>query len=229
IGDIGCFSLQFNKIITAGEGGLMATNDTQLWQRALMYHDVIGGLRNNFPTDATLWGVNYRMPELLAAVALVQLQRLDGLLHTMRSYKRTIQTALTPLLQAKGLYPQELPDPAGDAGIAFIFFAHTPQQAQQLAQAIAAENVEAYTLYQPDEVDYHVYTHWVPIVQKRAWSKNGGPWAWAARPIDYSPAACPRTLDLLARAVHIDVNPLLSGAEIEAVIEALEKVVTRYG
>jgi 8-amino-3,8-dideoxy-alpha-D-manno-octulosonate transaminase len=42
IGDVGCFSLQFNKILTSGEGGMVITNDEQVWKRALMFHDVVG-------------------------------------------------------------------------------------------------------------------------------------------------------------------------------------------
>ena len=228
-GDAGCFSLQFNKIITSGEGGMMVTNDEGVWKRALMYHDVIGGLRNNIPAQETLWGVNFRMPELLAAVALAQLDRLETLLATMRGHKAVLRAAIEPALAQKGLHAQDIPDPQGDAAIAFIFYANDPQQAKRLARAISAENVTAYTLYDPDEVDYHVYTHWTPIVEKRAWNRANMPWAAAPRPVDYSSSACPRTLDLLSRAVHIDVNPLYSAAEIEDVAEAIVKVISRYG
>jgi len=78
IGDVGCFSLQFRKIITSGEGGMVITDDEQSWKRAFMFHDVIGGLRRNLSVDEILWGINFRMPELLAAVAVVQLGRLEG-------------------------------------------------------------------------------------------------------------------------------------------------------
>ncbi|MBN1261027.1 MAG: aminotransferase class I/II-fold pyridoxal phosphate-dependent enzyme [Anaerolineae bacterium] len=228
LGDAGCYSLQFNKIITSGEGGMLVTDDEQLWQRALMYHDVIGGLRNEIPAQDVLWGINFRMPELLAAVALAQLDKLDPLLETMRARKAILRTALRSLAEQKGLYLQEIPDPEGEAAVAFILFATGPDQARRLSRAISAEHVEAYTLYDPNEVDYHVYTHWIPIVAQRAWNPANLPWAAAPRPVDYSPEACPHTLDLLSRAVHIDVNPLYTGAEIEAVAEAIEKALHYY-
>ena len=102
IGDVGCFSLQFNKIITSGEGGMVITDDDEIWKRALMFHDVVGGLRNNFPTDEMLWGINFRMPELLAAVMLVQLRRLDGLLDAMRARKRMLKAGIERLAAAQG-------------------------------------------------------------------------------------------------------------------------------
>jgi dTDP-4-amino-4,6-dideoxygalactose transaminase len=221
-GDAGCFSLQFNKIITAGEGGMVITNNESIYQRAMMYHDVIGGLRNNLPAEQILWGVNYRMPELLAAVALAQLDKLDPLLDTMRAYKAALQTAIQPAAEARGITLQHIPDPQGDAGIALILFARDPAHAKALSQAISAENVEAYCLYDPAEIDYHVYTHWTPIVEQRAWNAANQPWAAAPRPVDYSPSACPRTLDLLSRTVHIDVNPLYSPSEIELVADVIE-------
>ena len=67
-GDVGCFSLQFNKIITSGEGGMVITDDESIWKRVNMYHDVIGALNLGFDSSELLCGVNYRMPELLAAV-----------------------------------------------------------------------------------------------------------------------------------------------------------------
>ena len=45
IADIGAFSLQYNKVITSGEGGLLATRDQSLYERAVMYHDVGACLR----------------------------------------------------------------------------------------------------------------------------------------------------------------------------------------
>src|SRR5215213_9679655 len=83
LGDVGCFSLQFNKIITCGEGGVVVTSDESIYKRALMLNDTVGGLRNKIPAEDILVGMNFRMPELAGAVALVQLGRLDGLLEAM--------------------------------------------------------------------------------------------------------------------------------------------------
>ena len=49
IGDAGAFSLQFNKILTSGEGGMVITSDQAVYERAVMFHDVVGGQRNGYP------------------------------------------------------------------------------------------------------------------------------------------------------------------------------------
>ncbi len=226
LGDVGCFSLQFNKIITSGEGGLVITNQETVWKRALMAHDPVAGMRNHFSEDETLWGANYRMSELTAAVALVQLNRLSGLLDSLRVRKQMLVAGLAPILAPKGLTFQRIPDPAGDNAIALILFARDRPQALRLSQALNAENVAASVLYHPDKVDYHIYSHWVPIVNHRSWSDQGEPWRSAQQMPSYSPDVCPRTLELLGRTIHLNINPLSTNQDIEDTIEGFEKVIS---
>ncbi|MFO7632148.1 MAG: DegT/DnrJ/EryC1/StrS family aminotransferase, partial [Caldilinea sp.] len=225
-GDAGCFSLQFNKIITAGEGGLIITDDEAVWKRSVMFHDVIGGLRNNFVTDEMLWGVNFRMPELLAAVSLAQFRKRDGLLTQMRARKKMLKEGLAGVAARKGIRFRTIHDPQGDTAIALIFYLDTPQLAETVVQALQAENINAARLYKPEEIDYHVYVHWTPITAKRAWTAANTPWSLATRDVDYSPDTCPKSLDLLGRAVHLDVNPLLDNQDVENILEGLEQVLT---
>jgi dTDP-4-amino-4,6-dideoxygalactose transaminase len=224
IGDVGCFSLQFNKIITSGEGGMIITDDEEVWKRAVMFHDVIGGLRNHFPEGEIIWGINFRMPELLAAVALVQLWRLDGLLAAMRARKHMLQAGIAGVAQRKGVAFQESADPEGDAAVALIFFLDSPATATRVSEALQAENVDHFVMYHPERSDYHVYAHWTPILEQRTWTAGGGPWRWAQREIRYRADMCPRTLDLLGRAIHLDVNPLWTNEDVEETIEGLNRV-----
>jgi dTDP-4-amino-4,6-dideoxygalactose transaminase len=225
LGDVGCFSLQFNKIITAGEGGMVISNDREIWKRALMYHDVGGPRMFKVPPEEILIGTNYRMPELLGAVALVQLRRLDGLLETMRERKRMLKAGMADVAKRKGITFRQIVDEAGDASLALIFFAEDAAAAGRIAQALRAENIGAGTLYRPDVHDYHIYAHWTPIMEKRTWSPGGGPWRDARRPIEYHQEMCPRTLELLGRAVHLNVNPLLTNEDVEETIEGLSRVI----
>jgi 8-amino-3,8-dideoxy-alpha-D-manno-octulosonate transaminase len=226
IGDVGAFSLQFNKIITSGEGGVVITSDRAIYDRVLMYNDVVGGTRNNIPPEEILPGINFRMGELAGAVALVQIQRLDGLLAEMRQNKATLIASMADVARQKGITFRDNPDVQGDAAISLIFFAPTAAQADYTKNALRAEGVGASVLYHPDRSDYHIYRHWAPILNKRTWSERGGPWRWHEREVEYAPDMCPRSLDLLGRAVHIDVSPELSGAQVEEVAEALNKVLS---
>src|SRR5207247_4492063 len=83
-GDAGAFSLQFNKIITTGEGGVMITNRDDVFELAIDVHDCAGSLRRGagLPRFA---GWNFRASEIQGAIARVQLMRLDGLIARMRA------------------------------------------------------------------------------------------------------------------------------------------------
>jgi 8-amino-3,8-dideoxy-alpha-D-manno-octulosonate transaminase len=229
IGDVGCFSLQFNKVITSGEGGLVITNNARVWKRALMYHDPVAGRRYEIPDEEILWGVNFRMPELTAAVALAQLRKLNELLESLRARKQMLVSGLAPALWSSGISCQRLPDPEGDNAIALILLARDRSQALRLANALSAENIGASVIYHPEVTDYHIYSHWVPLVNHRQWSGESGPWHWAHIIPQYTPDICPKTLDLLGRAIHLNINPLSTNQDIEETIEGYCKVITLLG
>src|SRR6476646_6065722 len=71
-GDAGAFSLQFNKIITTGEGGVMITDRDDLLDLALDVHACAGRARRGagLPQYA---GFNFRASEIQGAIARVQL------------------------------------------------------------------------------------------------------------------------------------------------------------
>ena len=173
IGNAGCFSLQYHKIITCGEGGLLITSDDQVYKRALMFHDPIAGKTSDFPAEEILLGMNFRMPELTGAVALVQLSRLDGLIRAMRAHKHVIKEGISKSLARCGGFFRTLPDPYGDTAIALIFFMPSGEMAQYVTQALRAENISASSMFPTDQVDYHIYINWAPILEKRTWTPHG--------------------------------------------------------
>ena len=225
-GDAGAFSLQFNKIITAGEGGMVVTNDAAVWDRVAMYHDA-GAISGRHDLEELIWGVTFRMPELLAATALVQVRKLDGLLRAMRARKQMLKAGMGDVMARKGLQFRHEHDADGDAAICTVFFMDSAEQAAAVVDALRAENIGAGLLYQPDKRDLHVYAHWTPVINKRTWSAGGDPWKWAKRAVNYREDMCPRSLDLLGRAVHLNVSPLLSNEDVEETVEGINRVLNR--
>lgn len=224
IGNVGAFSLQFNKILTSGEGGLVTTNDDDTHRRVVMYTDVVGGQRAGGPAAEILPGINLRLAELQGAVALVQLGRLEGLLAAMRQRKAEVKEGISDVASREGVTFRTLNDPQGDASIALIFYLPTPDRARYVTEALRAEGVGAGHLYSPDKPDNHIYAHWTPILQQRTWSANGGPWRWHEGSVSYEADACPRTLDLLGRAVNVDISPDLSDQNVTEMVDAINKV-----
>jgi dTDP-4-amino-4,6-dideoxygalactose transaminase len=76
LSDAGCFSMYATKVATAGEGGAISTNSDELAYklRLVRNHGMVHGY------DSRRLGFNYRLPELAAAIASVQMDKLSGFL-----------------------------------------------------------------------------------------------------------------------------------------------------
>jgi len=206
-GDAGAFSLQFNKIITTGEGGAMVTDRQDLYELAIDVHDCAGSVRRGagLPRFA---GWNFRSSELQGAIARVQLTRLDGLLARMRENHAELSERVGAL---PGLTLRRPTDDGGDAGVCLIAFARDAATAADAVDALRAEGVTAMRIYDPDFADLHIYPFWKPVLDAIV---------AAGRPLP----DCPRTLDFLGRTIHIDVSPLLDETDIEEISLAFRKV-----
>jgi perosamine synthetase len=93
-GAIGCFSLQQGKHITTGEGGVVITSNPEYSRRAFLFINKAWGYGDAKP-DHYFLALNYRMSELQGAVALAQLDKLEG---SVRQRQR-MAARLTGLLQ----------------------------------------------------------------------------------------------------------------------------------
>jgi dTDP-4-amino-4,6-dideoxygalactose transaminase len=96
IGAIGCFSLQQGKHITTGEGGLVTTSDDALARRIYLFINKAWGYGDAKP-DHYFIAPNYRMSELLGAVAVAQLQKLDAVVESRVRTASALTTMLSGL------------------------------------------------------------------------------------------------------------------------------------
>lgn len=83
IGEIGCFSLQQAKHMTAGEGGIVVSNDWQIERKIRLFIDKAWGYGDPKP-DHYFLALNYRMTDLQGAVALAQLKKVRGVVKRRR-------------------------------------------------------------------------------------------------------------------------------------------------
>jgi perosamine synthetase len=96
IGDIGCFSLQQGKHITTGEGGLVVTNNADFARRMFLFVNKAWGYGDPQP-DHYFLALNYRMTELQGAVAVAQLDKLEGAVDRRIALAEELTAALTGL------------------------------------------------------------------------------------------------------------------------------------
>jgi 8-amino-3,8-dideoxy-alpha-D-manno-octulosonate transaminase len=229
IGDLGAFSLQLEKNVTSGEGGLVTANDETLYLRAARYQDQggqfvtsTGSSRSEDGGEAIepFVGENLRMTEIAGAIAEVQVRRLPGLLERQRFLQRRILDALPAV---DGLGFRRLPDPEGDGGSSVNLFLPSAELARRFVKAMRAERLPAGQLYNGQPV------YLTPsIVEKRTASNKGGPWHCAEHPTDvtYGPGLCPQTEELAGRAVIVPVSAAFADTDADDVAAGITKVAT---
>jgi perosamine synthetase len=106
-GDVACFSLFGNKIITSGEGGICLSNNEKMnqkikWLRSMAFNPGHTFLHEEF-------GYNFRMTNMEAAVALSQTEDLDHILDLRRKVEKNYDRELAPLY-GKHLIPMKKRD-----------------------------------------------------------------------------------------------------------------------
>ena len=209
-GKVGIFSLQINKNVTAGEGGLLVTDDDVLYKRLVATHDVGVPWENNAPnetSDVQFWGQGRRMGELAGSVANVQLRRLPDVVTHMRASKQRIKAALSDL---PGVSFRRLNDADGDTGPFLILRFDDEAQARRALESLK-KNVR--NVWRLCEYGLHIYHNIGSLVKKVPLSPAGNPWSLpqnAESVYDYRKGACPaerravRPVDPHHRAVEAD-------------------------
>jgi Predicted pyridoxal phosphate-dependent enzyme apparently involved in regulation of cell wall biogenesis len=89
--EMGCFSMYPAKVMTAGEGGFIVTNNKKLRDKLLMIrnHGMLKGY------DTRLLGLNLRLPEINAAIATIQMKKLPKFLKTRQKNAKLLSKLLS--------------------------------------------------------------------------------------------------------------------------------------
>jgi dTDP-4-amino-4,6-dideoxygalactose transaminase len=232
IGTIGCFSFDYYKVIVSGEGGFVTTDNEWLYTRAQSWHDCAACWRpDRFARERKegelFCGENYRMSELEGAVALAQIRKADKMLTGYRCAKKLIKEAIEKF---KGINFRHITDPDGDTAICLVMFMPDVETTRKALKAMQAEGVPAGGIYDSKIRDWHIYGYWEHILDKKAVAADGLP--WSAVPEGelpkYSQDMCPRTLDLLSRAIMVDINYNYSEDDCVAIAGGINKVLRVY-
>lgn len=215
-GDAGAFSFNFYKIISSGgEGGCMVTNDRAVFERAFVYHDSGSAFR---PKAAELSipifvAQQYRADEVTAAIARVQLRRMDGIIADLRRVRKAVEDQLRDV---KGITIAPNNDNEGNCGVVTVLQFASEAKARDFAGKFGPGG------YLGIDHGKHVFTNWEPLIAKRFshhpdmnpfyFPKNKGLRA------TYTADVCPRTLELLRRTFFISMNPDATDKDIAELV-----------
>lgn len=157
IADIGCFSFDFVKTITCGEGGAVVTNNPEYYRHADHYsdhgHDHIGNDRG--AETHPFLGYNFRISELNAAVGLAQVRRLPEFIAIQKKNYSVIREELSKL---SSVTFRTVPD-GGEESYAFLnFFLPNLEDARQVSKAFKENGIDACFHYYDN--NWHYIRKW---------------------------------------------------------------------
>ncbi len=161
-GDVGCFSFDYVKTITCGEGGGLITDNETFYRNADHYsdhgHDHVGSDRG--AESHPFLGYNFRISELNAAVGVAQIRRLDEFLRIQENHYGILAESLAGL---EGITMRKIPV-TGVQNYSFLnFFLPSEALARNAHKALAAAGIDG-CFYWYDN-NWHYYRKWEHLTE----------------------------------------------------------------
>ncbi len=201
-GHCGTFSFNAYKTITAGEGGMVITDDEEVYRRCFAFHDQgHAPLRHGVEIgNRPFLGLDFRFNELQAAVLLAQLRKTPRILERLRRNKARYKQILAGL---PGLEFREITDPRGECATILTVILPNAEVAQSISRELGTKVV--------GEAGWHVYNNMEHLLEQRmvtpAWDPFNSPQYTAkGGHMRYRKGMLPRTDALLARSINISIG-----------------------
>ena len=226
MGNIGVFSLNVNKTIQSGEGGVCVTNDKDLHYRLALIrnHGEAVVEAAEYDDIINIAGFNYRMTELQAAVCRVQLGKLDGLNAARLKLVKQLNNGLRVFDFL--VVPEEKYDCESTYYVYPLKFLSEIAgiKREQFVEAVNAEGINFFQGYVKP-----LYTQ--PVYQKRSLFKNGYPFSAIENKscrMEYNIGICPNAEKLYFDQMIINEHIRLPNTEedVRDIINAIHKIVT---
>ena len=207
LGDAGAYSFNYYKVLTAGEGGALVTNNRRIYERALIYHDssavAFFGDQLDGISEPLFGGTEFRVSDITGAILREQLKKLPAIIADLHKNKFSL---IEKLCKKAVVAPSH--DGEGDCATTLVLRFETADECNGFANK-CSENGLTVTI--PINTGKHIYTNWTQIMEKRgAHHPALDPYKMEVNrnlQHDYSMDMCPKTLDLLARTAYIAIDP----------------------
>lgn len=227
IGDAGCFSLNDFKHISAGDGGMVITNDQHIYEESMRFADKnyqrlpSSGPRREIPFLAP----NYRMNELTGAVGLAQIDRLDFICGRRNEIGEKISAAIKDL---PGVY---IPKVLDGCKSSYWFYMMRIDEKEagvsrdDFSDALAAEGIPNTRGY----ISTCVYNYDM-FKNLNAYNGTHCPFdcKYYGREIRYYKGMCPTAEEILDTAIRLSVDEFYTDQDVEDIIQAIRKVSAYY-
>jgi len=221
-GKCGTFSFDSVKTLTTGEGGMIITDDADLWRAMSEYHDHghdhsvnpggRGGERRSFI------GFNFRMMELQGAIGLGQLSKLDSMIESMRTNKAKLKNAASKI---NGVKFRLLLDEKGDTATHFAFILQDKDHCQRIGNYLKEKGIGAINF---SENTWHFYPKWEHLLGGKTLAASGYPFCepGGKKRVIYDPKALPQASGLMERTLIYPVSVKMDSERLDFMCTTLE-------
>ncbi|MBA3664905.1 MAG: aminotransferase class I/II-fold pyridoxal phosphate-dependent enzyme [Bacteroidetes bacterium] len=200
-GKAGSYSFDFFKIATAGEGGVLVTNDEETYKKADVYsdhgHSHIGAKRGM--EEHPFLGFNYRISELHAAIGVAQTRRVPGIKEKNRHHKKFMQDLLS---KNKSISFAKLGDESGDSATFLNLLLPDTQTTQRVVNEFNAAGVAGFDYWFLNM--YHFINQWDHLKNLQTVSKL--PAQILERSQDYNTMTLPKTQEVVGRLISFSIK-----------------------
>ncbi|MFT3680550.1 MAG: DegT/DnrJ/EryC1/StrS family aminotransferase [Ferruginibacter sp.] len=209
-GKTGCYSFDFFKIATAGEGGVMVTNDETAYKLADSYcdhgHDHVGS--NRGMEQHPIIGFNYRISEIHAAIGKVQTQRVPEIIRLNNKNKKLLTELLS---RTEGVSFATLADPAGDSATFLNLFLPDTATAKAVVDELNKAGVGGFNYWFINM--YHFINQWEHIRGLKTASKLAIELLGA--PQDYNNLDLPKSQEVIGRLISFGIRCTWTEEEVK--------------
>ena len=220
LGTVGCFSLQQGKHITAGEGGLVVTDDDALARRLYLFINKAWGYGDPSP-DHYFLALNCRLSELQAAVALAQLAKLPAMVQNRVDAANALSALLAGLAGVAAPAPQPRSAPSYWRYCLRIDPAAVPGGAVALGRRLATRGIASAPRYiQKPAFQCEIFQ------RQRTFGTSRYPFT-LARPeaVNYDPSRFAGTFEALERVLVLPWNERYRTEHVEYIAASVRSAV----
>ena len=200
-GKAGSYSFDFFKIATAGEGGVLVTNDEDTYKKADVYsdhgHSHVGAKRGM--EAHPFLGFNYRISELHAAVALAQTRKVPAIREKNKAHKKFMQDILSANTHIRFAQPG---DPSGDSATFLNILLPDPETAKRTVDEMNAAGVAGFDYWFLNM--YHFINQWDHLKTLSTVSKL--PAELFERSQDYTQLHLPQSQNVVGRLISFGIK-----------------------
>jgi len=215
-GKTGCYSFDFFKIATAGEGGVMVTNDENAYKLADNFsdhgHDHIGSNRGmeNHP----VLGFNFRISELHAAIGLAQTKRVPAIRAANNKHKTYMMQELGKI---QGVSFASTPDPHGDSATFLNMFLPDTKTAMQVVESFNNNGIGGFNYWYTNM--YHFINQWNHIKEGKVAAKTNVQLLGA--PQDYLNLNLPKAQEVIGKLISFGIRASWTETELQQFTEKI--------